>query len=325
MCLTSPSPRSTSSSSWRSSTTSTHDSSSDSRSAIAEDVPNEPLVRADAILHPAGFCRAKYGPRLEEDLAGARSGPCSGCDENGEPCVQSNGGAWRCKRCLVKGLSGCEWEINTYAILGLKKDASLRKPHIDYERLEELEADGLQVDRLEVVLAAGLKDDEYGPSLPVVLADARAAPCSPCLRIGQACTQTNAAALGDPDYHAKPKIDRRRLAEQRRDGLVVDSRSLVIRSNRRVNEFINAHAHLLPPNSRRQRLQSGFRRHVSPNPSSAPITSRSNDSDTVTLSQIAATQARHEVILRKLAQRLDVPLPVAETVGELSSAVEDEK
>lgn len=252
--------------------------------------------------------------------------------------------------------------------MGLKKDASLRKPHIDYEQLEELEADGLQVDRLEVVIAAGLKDDEYGPSLPVVLADARAAPCSPCLRIGQACTQTNgeswkcrncllfarsgcewqhdtgknnisclshqidtdwflalAAALGDPDYHAKPKIDRRRLAEQRRDGLVVDSRSLVIRSNRRVNEFINAHAHLLPPNSRRQRLQSGFRRHVSPNPSSAPVTSRSNDSDTVTLSQIAATQARHEVILRKLAQRLDVPLPVAETVGELSSAVEDEK
>ncbi len=81
---------------------------------------------------------------------------------------------------------------HTDAILGLQKDTSLRKPKIDYERLEELESAGLQVDRLEVVIfAVGFQAEEYSESDKKAIAHLRAAPCTPCLRIGQHCTQTN--------------------------------------------------------------------------------------------------------------------------------------
>ncbi|KAI0683654.1 hypothetical protein C8T65DRAFT_702572 [Cerioporus squamosus] len=265
------------------------------------DFPDGPLVSVATVLLPAGFCREKYGPKLEEYLAGARSWPCSGCTESDEPCEQSNGGAWRCKRCLIKGLNGCEWEIQTYAILGLEDDKSLRKPHISWSLLEDQEAAGLQVDRLEVILPAGLRTETYGAELPGLLADVRAAPCTPCLRIGQECTQTNgspgkghAAILGDSKLHVKPKIDRQRLRQQ-----VTAARSSTL-----ALMFFDIMRACETPDEAHPAL----------------------DQITSELAQITASQARQEDILRQVTRHLNIPVPAAETGGLKSGAdAEDEK
>ncbi|RDX43382.1 hypothetical protein OH76DRAFT_1487958 [Lentinus brumalis] len=327
-------------------------------SIITEDFPDGPLIPIDGIVLAAGLRREEYDAELEGNLQGARKWPCSSCHEDGEPCVQSNGGAWRCKRCLVLGLNGCEWEIQTYAILGLQKDASLRKPKIDYERLEELESAGLQVDHLEVVIfAVGFQAEEYSERDKKAIAHLRAAPCTPCLRIGQHCTQTNgeswkckncllfarsgcewqidtALLLGENQRTSKPKVDRRQVKEQVAAKVAVDSRSIVIRSRRRIMMFVNAHHHLVPADSPLHRLlhpslrQSGLRPDASPGifPASGP--SRTTYGGTATLSEsaapsssdptigelarITATQARQEALLREIAQRLNIPVLAAE-------------
>ncbi|KAI0681895.1 hypothetical protein C8T65DRAFT_703824 [Cerioporus squamosus] len=363
MCLTQPQPYASSSSSHsptsasaatrHSPSTANHNSSGPPWSTVVEDFPDGPLVSVATVLLPAGFCREKYGPKLEEYLAGARSWPCSGCTESDEPCEQSNGGAWRCKRCLIKGLNGCEWEIQTYAILGLEDDKSLRKPHILWSLLEDQEAAGLQVDRLEVILPAGLRTETYGAELLGLLADVRAAPCTPCLRIGQECTQTNgeswkcknclvyarsdcewqrdtAAILGDSKLHVKPKIDRQRLRQQVTAGTIVDSRADVLRHNARVSQFVNAHSHLVTPGSPLNRFlppalrqsSRGSRRSCETPDEAHPAL----DQITSELAQITASQARQEDILRQVTRHLNIPVPAAETGGLKSGAdAEDEK
>ncbi len=91
-------------------------------SSIAEDFPDGRLIPIDGIVLAAGLRREEYDAELEGNLQGARKWPCSSCRENGEPCVQSNGGAWRCKRCLVLGLNGCEWEVQTCEFLQLSHE-----------------------------------------------------------------------------------------------------------------------------------------------------------------------------------------------------------
>ena len=79
----------------------------------AADPLEEPLVSINTLILPEGFLRGLYDAHFEDHLAAARSWPCSSCVENDEPCEQSTGFSWRCKRCLRLGLGDCEWEIQT--------------------------------------------------------------------------------------------------------------------------------------------------------------------------------------------------------------------
>ena len=72
-----------------------------------------PLVSINTLILPEGLLRGLYDAQFEDHLAAARSWPCSGCVENDQPCEQSTGFSWRCKRCLRLGLGDCEWEIQT--------------------------------------------------------------------------------------------------------------------------------------------------------------------------------------------------------------------
>ncbi len=179
--------------------------------AAADEGPGDTSEEHDSssdVVLAAGLRTALYPRNLKKRLKRARRVTCSQCGALNLDCEPHNGRSWKCKRCHVEGLAGCEWEVRTCTFhllvtvrysqhptdqeLDYPANSDMRQPLVNPVALERLEQQGVVIDRLEhIVHPYALRTEKYGGAVALDnLADVRCVKCGTCIRLKLDCRQT---------------------------------------------------------------------------------------------------------------------------------------